>query len=84
MHHVLGPELGSVLCHVQTHVLLFGATVLGFEIKGGLHEVCTAQLAKETVADAKVVKHFLEGLQFAGSADIFIITWLQIMVTYIV
>jgi len=81
---VLGPELGSALCHAQTHVLLFGAAVLGFEIKDGLHEVRAARLSKEAVADAEVVERFLEGLQFAGSADVFVITWLQIVVGCIV
>lgn len=35
---VLGPKLGSALGHAHMHKILFGATVFGFEIKGGLHK----------------------------------------------
>jgi len=71
---VLGPKLGSALGHPHLHKVLLGATVFGFEIKGGLHEVRAARLAKETVTDGEIVERFLDGLQLVCSADVFVIT----------
>jgi hypothetical protein len=54
-------------------MVLFGATVFGFEIEGGLYEVRGARFAKETVADAEVVECILKGLHPGHGADIFVV-----------
>ena len=65
------------------HVVLFGATIFGFEIESGLHETRAAGFAKETVADTKFVERFLERLDLACGVDIFIVTRLYIVVARI-
>lgn len=59
---MLGPELGTAIDHPHTQLICFSATVLGFEIEGGLHEVETAGFAEEAVADGEITECFLEGL----------------------
>lgn len=58
---MLVPEFGSAVGQGET--VLIAAVVFAFEIQGRLHEIRATRLAKEAVANAKIVERFLEGLQ---------------------
>jgi hypothetical protein len=73
---VLDPELRTAVNHAPSHIFCFGATVLGFEIEGSLHETNTARFAKEAIADSEVTERFLEGLYPGTHDDAFIVAWI--------